>query len=100
VVIDDFDLIGITIPPNKTNPVLAVDPDRMLPGAVRRERLQMVPGRHLQVVKGPRRVDQKQLAAGDPFETSPGPMTNSRGEQCLGALASVREDRRWYSLLR
>jgi hypothetical protein len=92
--------MSVTIPPNETHPILVIDPDRVLPGAVPSECFQPIAGRRLQVMKSLRRVDQKQLAAGDPGEALPVPMTNARGQKCLRMLAPVREDHRSHYPLR
>jgi hypothetical protein len=92
VVVDDFDAMSVTIPPDETNPILVVDPDRVLPGAVTSECFQPIARRRLQIMKRLGLVDQKQLAAGDPGKALPVPVTNARGQKCLGVLAPVRED--------
>jgi len=34
MVIDDFNLEGVSVVPNKTDPILVVDPDAMLPDSI------------------------------------------------------------------
>jgi hypothetical protein len=46
VVIDDLDIAGIAIPRLKTDSVLIVDPDAVLPFSVNLKRLQLVARRH------------------------------------------------------
>src|ERR1700752_5476023 len=45
VVVDDFDLVRIVVTPNKANPPLIVDADRMLSAPVALQRFQAIGGR-------------------------------------------------------
>jgi hypothetical protein len=100
VVVDDLDLIRITIPPYETHPILTVDPDRVLTGPIASRRLQSIARRHFEVVQRLGLVDVQQLAAGDPGKALPVPMANPRGEEYLDMLASIGNDHRGLYPLR
>src|SRR5689334_7107511 len=65
VVVDDFDFMRIVVSPDKTNPPLFVDADRMLSSPILLQRFQTVAGRHTQIVEPLRVADQTQLSQGD-----------------------------------
>ena len=51
VVVDDFNLLGAFLGPYKADPILIVDPDGMLSGAVLLQRMQPVARRNLQIIQ-------------------------------------------------
>ena len=61
VVIHNFDLVGIPLPPEKADSPAIVDADAMLSFPVARKRLQAIPGRRPQVVELPGIVQDHQL---------------------------------------
>jgi hypothetical protein len=63
VIIDDFNVMGVTFRPGKADPVLMVDPDAVLPGAVSFEGLQVISGQR-QIPQAPGLVELVELAAG------------------------------------
>jgi hypothetical protein len=67
VVVDDFDLPGISIPPFKTNPPLIVDPDTPLPPSIATEFFEAVSGRLGELFDPVNAFNLPELAKGDPF---------------------------------
>src|SRR5436305_9572025 len=61
VVVGDFDFVCIVVLPAETNPVLIVDADAVLTGAISLQALQPVPGRHGELGKLADPVDLRQL---------------------------------------
>jgi hypothetical protein len=51
VIVDDFNVFGIATPPIKTNSVLIVDPNAMLPLPISAKTLKPVPGRRREFLK-------------------------------------------------
>jgi hypothetical protein len=64
MIVDDLNVPGFAVPPNKTYPPLIVDANAVLPLAVAVQRLQTITRRHTQIVELFGRVDRKQLRAG------------------------------------
>ena len=91
-VIGDFDITRIAVLPNESDPVLVVDPYRMLAHPVMLQRRQVIVGRRLQVMNAPRGVEQKQLAAGVPRKRLSVPMRHAGFQKGTGVLASTRGD--------
>jgi hypothetical protein len=48
MVVRDFDLVGIAVPPTKADSVAVVDPNAVLPQPISTQTLQSVSGRHRQ----------------------------------------------------
>jgi hypothetical protein len=67
VVVDDFDLPGISIPPFKANPPLIVDPDAPLTFPITTEFFEAVSGRFGELFDPVYAFDLPKLAKGDPF---------------------------------
>lgn len=65
MIIDDFNIIGVTAFPSKTNTPLVVDADAPLTGSIAAQLFQPVGGRYAQVSKGDCIVDHAKLAQGD-----------------------------------
>jgi hypothetical protein len=61
VVVNEFDIMSITVPPAETDPPLIVDANTVLPGAVATELLEPVAGRSPKVVKRFRSIMNNQL---------------------------------------
>ena len=62
MVVDDFNFVRMSISPDKTDPPLVVDTNRMLAMSVLRQRLEAVAGRHSKVIERPRIVDETKLS--------------------------------------
>ena len=65
MVVDDFNVIGVSVAPNETDTPLIVNPNTMLPFLVAAQRLQTVPGRRDQVTQFRRAIQLPQLATRD-----------------------------------
>lgn len=61
MVIDNFDLVGVSVPPNETYPPLVVDPDRVLAGPGSLKLLQPVAGDSPQLAEGDGGVNYRQF---------------------------------------
>jgi len=57
MVIDDFNLIGVSVPPLETDPPLIVDPDAVLSAPVDGQGFQAMGRRDTQIIQGDRRVE-------------------------------------------
>jgi hypothetical protein len=57
MVIDDLDVPGFAVPPNKANAPLLVDPNAVLPLPVAAQGFQAIAGRRRQIVESLRRID-------------------------------------------
>jgi len=68
MVVDNFDLVGVTIAPAKANPPLAVDANAVLTSSIASQYFQTVAGRAAQVVEPPRSVQVEPLATGRSFK--------------------------------
>src|SRR5271163_4015435 len=78
MIVDDLDLMRPVYPPNKTDAILIVDPDRVLVLPISAERVQPVPRRAAQVGQSLRCVDRFEFPTrdldellGNPFGTPP-----------------------------
>lgn len=65
VIVRDFDLIGISLPPSKTDTKLIIDPDTMLTLSTSFQRLQTVARRNLYVGKCSSTVNHEELSQSD-----------------------------------
>jgi hypothetical protein len=65
MIVDDLNVPGFAIVPHKTDPPLIVNANAALTLAVAVQSLQTIAGRHTQIVELLRRVDRKQLRAGE-----------------------------------
>jgi hypothetical protein len=61
VVVDDFDLVRIVLSPNKANPPLVVDSNRVLTTPITLQRFETVCRRYAQVIEAPRIVQDAQF---------------------------------------
>jgi hypothetical protein len=64
--------VRMPVPPRKTHPELVIDPYGMLPDAISRQPMQLVPRRHFQIVKLARGMEHIQFPSrhilnGSPF---------------------------------
>jgi len=91
VIVDDVNLVRVTVTPGEADAVLIVDPDAVLPVAITRERFKVVAGKRTQVAKAPRSVQLLELSlsdAGDTLEAAAEPA----GEQVLSLPVAKRAD--------
>src|SRR5579862_8651949 len=65
MVVDDFDFGGACVRPDKEDPELVVDSDRVLSLAIANQRLKAIAGRRSQVAKNSRRIEVTELSACD-----------------------------------
>jgi len=67
MIVDDLNVPGFAIAPDKTDPPLIVNANAALTLAVAVQSLQTIAGRHTQIVELFRRVDRKQLSTSTPL---------------------------------
>ena len=68
MVIHDFHVVGVTLPPDKTDPPLVVNADAVLALPVTPQALQAVAGRGGKVAELGGAIQLSQLALGDPLD--------------------------------
>ena len=49
MIIDDFDIVGMAVPPDETNPPLSIDADTVLTSAISLQSFQLIPRRDHQI---------------------------------------------------
>jgi hypothetical protein len=91
VVINDFDLVGITMPPDEANPPFVIDANAMLPVAVAFQCFQPVSRRHLEILQRSRAMKVDQLPSRDSLNASI-PRDVLIGEQGFGVAGSKRSN--------
>ena len=70
MIVNDLDLVRVTISPPKADPPLIVDANTVLTGAIAFQRLETVPRRHSEIVQRLGRVNGDQSAQHRPQELS------------------------------
>jgi len=68
MIVHDFHVEGVSLPPFEADTPAVVDADAVLAGALAPQRLQPVAGRHGQVFQARRGMELEQLAAGRPLD--------------------------------
>ncbi len=61
MVVDDFHVVGIAIPPHEADAILIIDSDTVLALALAVQSLQPVSGRHTQIIQRHRGMQQEEL---------------------------------------
>jgi len=51
MVVDDFHVVGVALPPHEADAILIIDPDAVLALALAVQRFQPVSGRHTQIIQ-------------------------------------------------
>jgi hypothetical protein len=78
VVVNDLDVSSPGSSPAEADPPLIIDPDAVLPRPIAAELLEPIPGRHAQIIKCLRRIDDQQLPIRHPLQIwtkAPYPLT-------------------------
>jgi hypothetical protein len=78
VVVNDLDVSSPRGSPAEADPPLIIDPDAVLPRPIAAELLEPIPGRHAQIIKCLRRIDDQQLPIRHPLQIwtkAPYPLT-------------------------
>jgi hypothetical protein len=65
VIVDDFDLMGMSFSPDKAIPPLIIDADRVLTSSISNQCFKPVVGRHSQITESHGIIDQTQLSQCD-----------------------------------
>ena len=93
MVVDDLDVVCVTVFPHEANPVLIVDHDALLTSAVAFQFVQVVARRELQVAEDDRRVQHDQLSVGAALNVFRNPLGMLASEGRFGLLICPRLDR-------
>lgn len=91
VVINDFDLVGITVPPDEANPPFVINANAMLPVAVAFQRFQPISRRHLEIRQRFRAMKIDQLPSRNSLNASK-PRDVLIGKQGFGIAGSKRSN--------
>jgi hypothetical protein len=91
VVVNNFNLPGITLAPTKTEAELVIDAQAPLPRPIPQESFQPVPGRRTQFFQRQDAVQLPQFSKGNPFDGSEAPASLSM-EETLGFLIGKGAD--------
>ncbi len=70
VIVDDLDIEGVTIAPDKTDPPLVVDANTVLARTIARQTFQAIARRNAQIVQSGGAIKHSQLASGDSLNLS------------------------------
>src|SRR5713101_1863421 len=69
MIVNDFDIVSVSVAPDETNPKLVIDADAMLPGSVTLQSLQAVAWRNAQVFQPCGAVESQKFPQCCPPET-------------------------------
>lgn len=89
MIINDLDLVRVTISPDEADAVLVVDPDAVLSSSIAGQRFEPIARERAQIPESARRVHLQQLSLGHPCNTTE-TATDSSGKQRLGFLVAKR----------
>jgi hypothetical protein len=78
MVVDDFHVVGFTLPPHEADAILIIDPDAVLALALAVQRLQPVSGRHPQIIQRHRGMQQEELLECPHFQIGGNPSASPR----------------------
>lgn len=78
MVVDDFHIVGVAIPPNETDAILIIDSDAMLALALAVQSLQPVSGRNIQIIQRHGGMQQKKLLQCPHFQIGGNPSASPR----------------------
>ncbi len=70
MIVDNLDVEGVTIAPDKTDPPLVVDANTVLARTIAGQTFQAIARRNVQIVQSGRAVKHSQLASGDSLNLS------------------------------
>ena len=91
MIVHDLRVVGLPFPPREAESPLIVDPDAVLPRAIRLERFQAVARRNSKVFESPGRMKVEKLAARDPLDGPEAP-SSLIAKESLGVPAAERSD--------
>jgi hypothetical protein len=92
VVIDDFDLLGASIPPYEAEAPLVIDPDAVLTRTVSAQRLQPISGWSSQIAQFLRIMNLPQFSLRRSLDLVRQPPSEPAVEQSLGLSVGKRTD--------
>ncbi len=78
MVVDDFHVVGIAIPPHEADAILIIDSDAVLALALAVQSLQLVSGRHTQIIQRHGGMQQEELLQRPCFQTGGNASTSPR----------------------
>jgi len=92
MVIRDFYVKGIPIPPDEAHAILIVNPNAVLPRPIPAKRFQMISRRHLQVIERDGRIQNRQFLERPAPEISRKSPALARPPQPFGFLVAETRD--------
>jgi hypothetical protein len=84
MVVDDFHVVGVAIPPHEADAILIIYSDAVLALALAVQSLQPVSGRHTQIIQRHGGMQQEELLHCPHFQTGGNPSASSRFPKLLG----------------
>ena len=94
VVVNDRDVMRVSVAPDKAHAPLVVDTDAVLAGSIAAQLLQAIARRDAEVVERFRRVDSDELPEHDPAQLSRVPPHRIAGEEAFGVAVAEAPDHR------
>jgi hypothetical protein len=91
MVVHNFYLAGVSVPPLETDTPLVIDPDAVLPDPRTLQRLETIPSNLRQIGQARRRMETREPRASSGFDTGEAPAAESPVER-IGFLAPKRQD--------
>ena len=85
MIVDDFDLKGVSVAPAEADPPLVVDPDAVLPFALARQAFQPIAWRGREIVQAAGIVDLRQFWFADSMMSFGMPFINRRSQAAWAA---------------
>jgi hypothetical protein len=92
VVVDDFDIEGVSLAPRETDPPLVVDANTVLASAIAYEFFKSIPWRDAKVRNSARGVENCEFPVGRPLDPRRQPADNLPREYCMRPLPFERPD--------
>jgi hypothetical protein len=86
MIIHDFDIVGVVVFPQKTDPPLIIDSDGVLPTSIPFQFFQPNGRRHSQILQARRPIEHSKFAKGDPLEGIRQPSRTLAPQEPLGLL--------------
>ena len=78
MVVDDFHIVGVAIPPNEADAILIIDSDAVLAFALAVQSLQPVSGRNIQIIQRHGGMQQEELLQCPHFQIGGNPSASPR----------------------
>jgi hypothetical protein len=96
VIVHNFYVVGVAVPPLETDTPLVVNSDAVLPDPIALQRLKTIPANLRQIVQARRRIQTREPRAGRCFDATEAPAAESSVKR-LGFIAPKRKDHLHYT---